>query len=168
MDKYEMRKRILSSLRSFEGRKEESERIVEIIRNHSKWKNAETILAFSPLSTEPDISPLLKDRRVLFPFVNGEGEMEFGKGEMKRNSLGFMEPVCSAPYPYGSALMLVPLVAVDKNGMRLGRGKGYYDRYIKRNREKIYAIGLALSPSIVDSIPFDEFDMKLDEVAYVK
>ncbi|MGN1164015.1 MAG: 5-formyltetrahydrofolate cyclo-ligase [Candidatus Ornithospirochaeta sp.] len=168
MDKAEMRKTILSSLRSFDGREDESKTIVGMILSHPKWASSKTILAFSPLSSEPDISPLLSDGRILLPYIAEDGSMEFGKGEMRRNKLGFMEPGASSPFPYEKALMLVPLVAVDNSGMRLGRGKGYYDRYIEKNREKLYTMGVALSPSVVESVPFGEGDMKLDEVIYVK
>ena len=164
MDKNELRASVLSALKGYGRRRKESEEIVKIVVSHQKWTEATTILAFSPLSTEPDISPLLSDKRILLPYITEDGSMEFGKGEMRKNRLGFMEPVASSPAFYDFALMLVPLVAVDKSGMRLGRGKGYYDRYIRDNRSRLYTIGVALSPSLVHEVPYTEEDMRVDEV----
>ena len=65
------------------------------------------------------------------------------------------------------ALVLVPLIAVDGRGTRLGRGKGHYDRALtrlKKNRARL--IGVGWSPQrLVDTIPRDEWDVPLDAFA---
>ena len=69
----------------------------------------------------------------------------------------------------GLDLILTPGLAFTKDGWRLGRGKGYYDNFIKNynNLHKPpYLIGLALSPSIVDYIPCTSNDFKLEEILY--
>ena len=162
MEKSILRKEMINTLRSFDRKKEESKAICETLLSFPLYKEAETILAFSPLSTEPDISPLLNDDRVLFPFITGEGEMEFGKGEMVRNKLGFYEPKVKEKVEYNKAIILVPLLAIDNSLYRLGRGKGFYDNYIKRNRERLFSIALAFSPSFVEKIEIDEWDERMD------
>ena len=162
MEKSVLRKEMINTLRSFDRKEEESKAICRALLSLPSYKEAETILAFSPLSTEPDISPLLSDDRVLFPFITGEGEMEFGKGEMVRNKLGFLEPRIKEKVKYNKAIILVPLLAIDKSLYRLGRGKGFYDNYIKRNRERLFSIALAFSPSFVEKIEIDEWDERMD------
>ena len=162
MEKSILRKEMINALRSFDRKKEESKAICETLLSFPLYKEAETILAFSPLSTEPDISPLLNDDRVLFPFITGEGEMEFGKGKMIKNKLGFYEPKSKEKVGYKKAIILVPLLAIDKSLYRLGRGKGFYDRYIKRNKEKLFSIALAFSPSFIERIEINEWDEKMD------
>ena len=106
MEKSILRKEMINTLRSFDRKKEESKAICRALLSFPLYKEAESILAFSPLSTEPDISPLLNDDRVLFPFITGEGEMEFGKGEMVRNKLGFLEPRIKEKVKYNKAIIL--------------------------------------------------------------
>ena len=58
-------------------------------------------------------------------------------------------------------ILLVPLVAFDKNCNRIGYGGGYYDRYIKKIK-KIITIGLGYSFQRINQIPADKYDVKLD------
>ena len=67
----------------------------------------------------------------------------------------------------GIDLVLTPGLAFTRSGFRLGRGKGYYDKFFesyKSNFPLPYLIGLALQPSIVEDIPVTENDVKLDEI----
>lgn len=63
-------------------------------------------------------------------------------------------------------LILVPLLAFDRNGYRLGYGGGYYDRYLSEHRAKrsVRAVGIAYAGQQVDALPHDDFDEKLDAV----
>ncbi len=64
--------------------------------------------------------------------------------------------------------MLVPLVAADRHGARIGHGKGHYDRALAHLREggTVFTIGLAWAPQILDeAIPADPWDMPLDAIA---
>ena len=78
------------------------------------------------------------------------------------NKIGIPEPVSKdLKYP---DILLVPLVAFDKNLNRVGYGGGFYDRYIKKIRsfKKIITIGMAFSFQKVDKIFIDKNDIKLD------
>jgi 5-formyltetrahydrofolate cyclo-ligase len=64
-------------------------------------------------------------------------------------------------------LVLVPLIAIDRHGTRLGRGKGHYDRALtrlKKNGAKLIGIGWQLQ-RLVETIPADEWDVPLDGFA---
>ena len=63
---------------------------------------------------------------------------------------------------YEKAVILVPLLAYDRENCRLGRGGGYYDRYIHKNREKLFSVGIAYSVSRAEALPHDSWDERLD------
>ena len=158
----ELRKEMLSRLRSFEWKEKESALLTEMIRSSEVWQNAETVLAFSPLQTEPDISPLLSDSRILLPYIDSSG-MHFARaGRLHRSALGFLEPE-HMEEDYGNALMLVPLIAYSGLS-RLGRGGGYYDRYIAANRERLITAGVAFSVSRCPEFIPEEHDQMLDMI----
>ena len=70
----------------------------------------------------------------------------------------------------GLDLIIVPGLGFTHSGLRLGRGKGYYDNYFRSYVEKFqkrpYLVGLAYQCQMVDSLPADEFDVKLDVVLF--
>ena len=78
------------------------------------------------------------------------------------NNYGIPEPISKKiKYP---DILLVPLVAFDKDFNRIGYGSGFYDRYIKKIKKKknIVTIGLAYSFQKVKKIPVNEYDIKLN------
>lgn len=162
MDKRALRKETVRKLRAFPFREEESGKIVSIILSLPEWQEAETVLAFQPMRDEPDITPLLSDPRVLLPYI--EGDMLFSSSKVfHKTKLGFLEPEHTEA-GYTSALMLVPLVGYNSTRHRLGRGGGYYDRYIKKNRGRLVLYGVALSPSFLPDFVPEAFDARLDAV----
>ena len=81
---------------------------------------------------------------------------------LKVNKYGIPEPdVKNKIYP---DILLIPLVAFDKNLNRLGYGGGYYDRFIEKlsRKKNIIKIGLALSCQKIKKIPINKHDQKLD------
>ena len=70
----------------------------------------------------------------------------------------------------GLDLIIVPGLAFTADGKRMGRGKGYYDTYLKRclssqNKPPV-TVALAFSPQIVESVPTNEHDVNVDLVLY--
>lgn len=78
---------------------------------------------------------------------------------------GIREPAPDAP-AVEPDLLLVPLLAVDRHGNRLGYGGGYYDRTLARLRrlKPVFAIGLAFEAQWVDAVPSEAYDEPLDAV----
>ncbi|MBN3306189.1 MTHFS ligase, partial [Amia calva] len=70
----------------------------------------------------------------------------------------------------GLDLILMPGLGFDRNGNRLGRGKGYYDTYLERcmkhPKGKPYTIGLAFKEQICEAIPVGDNDIKIDEILH--
>lgn len=77
---------------------------------------------------------------------------------------------CFNVFTGGLDLILMPGLGFDKNGNRLGRGKGFYDAYLERcgkhQREKPYTIALAFKEQLCTDIPVDDRDFIIDEVFY--
>ena len=106
--------------------------------------------------------------QISLPKINKNSKMDFfywsKNFPLTINKYGIPETTSNdLKYPN---ILLVPLVAFDKNFNRVGYGGGFYDRYIKKlkKRKKIITIGLAYSFQKVKKIPINNFDIKLDYV----
>jgi 5-formyltetrahydrofolate cyclo-ligase len=135
--------------------------------------NAAVVGGYSPLGSE--ISPLAAmeearavGRIVAFPaFDNPAKPFKFRAGDpLQPGPFGIMQPKRSAPVVEPD-LILVPLIAIDGRGTRLGRGKGHYDRalvHLHKMRVQLIGVGWSLQ-SLADTIPADEWDVPLDGFA---
>lgn len=115
-------------------------------------------------------SCLEKDGQVALPyFVNREAPMQFREwngGPLCTAPFGLRQPSEDARHMSPDTL-LIPLVAVDLAGNRIGQGKGHYDRYLSENRAKhpFTTVGLAWECQIAEEIPADPWDEPLDYIA---
>lgn len=81
----------------------------------------------------------------------------------RKGSLGIMEPIEAEPFDLDRCdLVIVPIVAADEEGNRLGYGKGYYDQFLAQHPRP--AIGVCFDEQIFDHIPSDEGDIVLDAI----
>ena len=165
MDKKELRRIARRRIRDLRDRPLESSMIISRLQNLDEYRNAENILAFAPLPDEPDILPLLiDDERVMFPYIE-DGRMHFSASHsLHVSAYKAMEAEHIDSY-YSSALMLVPMLGYSRSLQRLGRGGGFYDRYIAENRSRITATaGIAFSASLLEEFEAEEHDAVLDMV----
>jgi len=126
---------------------------------------------YYPYNYEIDILPILKKFEkkkfvITLPKIKKNSQMNFFEWSINDplaiNKFGIPEPISKiVRYP---DVLLVPLVAFDKNFNRIGYGGGFYDRYIKkiRKRKKVLTIGFAYSFQKVKKIPTNNYDIKLD------
>jgi len=146
----------------------------QIIKILKKEKiNKKIIGGYYPVNFEIDDLPLLKKFEkskfnISLPVIKKNFQMDFYKWSfseiLKVNKYGIPEPETkNIVYP---DILLVPLVAFDKNLNRLGYGGGYYDRLIEKlsKKKKIIKIGLALSIQEIDKVPINVYDQKLDYI----
>ncbi len=104
-----------------------------------------------------------------YPRVEGE-ELVFRRGtalELQPGRFGMPEPAADATALAGdaaAAIILVPGLAFDRRGARLGTGKGYYDRALPKHPSAL-RIGLALEAFVVDRVPDDPWDVAMDAIA---
>ncbi len=135
--------------------------------------NIKLIGGYYPYNNEIDTIEILKKFEekkysISLPKIKRNNKMNFYHWSFKDplivNEYGIPEPTKKKiVYPN---ILLVPLVAFDKNLNRIGYGGGFYDRYIKRisKIKKIFTIGLAYSFQQVKRIPINKYDIKLDYI----
>jgi 5-formyltetrahydrofolate cyclo-ligase len=132
-----------------------------------------TVSGYSPLKSE--ISPLPLMRRIAdagsalaLPVVVGRGEplimRAWSPGAPLASGVwGIREPTVEAPEVFPD-ILLVPLLAFDRTGHRIGYGAGYYDMTIAalRTRKPVVAIGIAFAAQEIDAVPATPRDVRLD------
>jgi 5-formyltetrahydrofolate cyclo-ligase len=137
------------------------------------WQKAQSVLFFAPLAGELDLWPLLIEalsvgKHVALPrFIPEEGTYEACpihdlEQDLQAGHFGIREPNHRCP-PLSSDrldLILVPGVAFDPRGRRLGRGKGYYDQLLTTLRGA--TCGVAFDQQVVEEIPVEPHDVRLD------
>ena len=173
MLKSKLRKKILK-IREKENQKNihiDFNQIVKILKKEKIIKK--TIGGYYPINFEVDDLELLKKFEkkkinISLPVIKKNFQMNFYTWSfsdlLKINKYGIPErETQNIVYP---DVILVPLVAFDKNLNRLGYGGGYYDRLIAKlsKKKKIVKIGLAFSVQKIDKVPINMYDQKLDYV----
>jgi len=143
--KAEIRKQTRAALAAMtpQQRAAESVTICERILRLELFQRARVVMLYAPLSDEPQIVPiaqhaLARGKTLLLPRVNRSAKVMTGAlvqswpGDMDRDPLGFLTPRFDAlTYdPASIHFILIPGVAYSLTGVRLGRGGGYYDRYL--------------------------------------
>ncbi len=133
------------------------------------------VSGFSPLADEFRVWPLLRRLagegfRLAMPVMQGKGRplifRAWAPGDaMDRAVWGIAEPKADKPQ-LEPDILLVPLLAFDAGGWRLGYGGGYYDRTLRglRARKTIVAVGLAFDEQKIDAVPHLDYDEQLDWV----
>jgi 5-formyltetrahydrofolate cyclo-ligase len=150
-EKPSLRIAMLAVLRamSAEERANCSERICRRILESQQWRDAERVLLFSPMRAEPDISALgdckeeLKLVGTIPRTLRHEHELEL---------------------PFVPDLVLVPGLAFSRDGHRLGRGGGFYDRLLAGRARDAVKVGVCFALQLHDSIPREAHDVVLDAV----
>ena len=144
-----------------------------VLAAQAVWKTAREILFFAPLPEEVDIWPLLLEalsagKRVALPRFVAETRtyearlIRDATTDVKAGYFGIREPAshCAQVRSSRHDLILVPGVAFDLHGRRLGRGRGYYDKLLGLMPGT--TCGVAFESQIVNDIPVEPHDVRLD------
>ena len=136
------------------------------------WDQARTVAAFMPLPDEPDLAPLswLPERRLLLPIVQGH-ELNFcevqDQEDLIRGSFGILEPaphLTTVSTMADADVILVPGLAFTREGLRLGRGRGFYDRTLATLPRSVLRVGVCFAPQLLEELPVEVHDQKVDLV----
>ena len=138
------------------------------------FKRAESLFLFCPTGSEVSLLPLVHTARerglpVAFPRCLNETDMQFflcpDLSRMKKGRMGILEPPEDSVLvlPDENTLCLLPGLAFDREGFRLGYGKGYYDRYLARHSLMTLA---PVFPDCLcpDPLPREAFDLPADRI----
>lgn len=156
-----------------------SKHVLTNLKKQQFFKAAENIALYLPNDGEVSLNKLLDDtgetpKRWFLPCVTPTHSLRFreyqGPSNLRRNRYGIAEPLPKCPaLPNESLdLVLLPLVAFDKGGRRLGMGGGYYDRSFafkhKRAQGNPVLVGTAHDCQKADSLPNESWDVPLDYI----
>lgn len=154
---------------STEERTAQSALILSQLEKMTVFQEAKTILLYYPKNNEVDVLPLFKrykrDKVLLLPVTHRRGMTANpyeGNDKMHRGKVGIPEPT-TPPYEGEIDLIIVPAVAFDKQGNRLGRGGGYYDRFLKKQSHATF-IGVGYDFQLVDEVPVRQHDQKMHRI----
>lgn len=138
-------------------------------------QSARTVLAYDAVGSEVATRPLLETlwqsgRAVALPCLRPDGGMDMllvrSPADLEPGEHGIPRPkapVCPPWRPDPSDVVLVPGVAFTRDGLRLGQGGGYYDRFLAEY-PGLWAIGLAFTEQVAESLPCEAHDIHLRQV----
>lgn len=166
----------------------ESKSVCQMILNSEEYKKADYVFAYMALNDEVDLSLLIEkafseNKIIAIPKVNPEKmSMDFfhyhnQKSETTDGYCQIKEPLNNAKLvdikelQNHKVLVLVPGRAFTEEGGRLGRGKGFYDKYLTElfseiDGSKLFLMGVAFSFQMMDELPLDKHDIVMNEVIH--
>ncbi len=160
---------------SGETKKRLDAKIASRVCNLWSFREAKTVLAYSSLPLEVGTSELIRiaknaGKRIALPLCICETHrMEFyivnDESELVRGAYGIMEPdvtKCEKLTDLSASVCIVPALAFERCGYRLGFGKGYYDRFLSSYNGK--TIGIIYTDFVVNELPHGRFDKKVDYI----
>ncbi len=150
---------------SFDMMKIASQQIHKKLRKSIIFKDANKIGAYYPIGSEVLTQDILQEilssgRELFLPKVIGD-EIEFRKitdfSCLEKGSFDIMEPKDDCPTGNNLDLLLVPTVGISQDGVRLGYGHGFYDKFLSKNQ--IETVSLIFEKQVIKKIPRTEHDI---------
>lgn len=171
-----MKKELRQSIRQLKSNysvlelKQMSVPIIEALKRHPKFVVAKKILLYHSLPDEVCthflIQECAKTKQILLPVVkNDDLVLKKYKDEksLSEGAFSILEPIGEEESFDSIDLIVVPGMAFDLQGNRLGRGKGYYDRLLSKF-SNVFTIGICFPFQMLKSIPTESFDRPVDFV----
>ena len=176
MDKKELRELIRLQKRNMSSEQIElaSQRLKALFVETDYYKNARAIYGYLPYNQEIRTVPILRQalqdgKKVAVPKVYGDTMRFIWLQELTRvekSDYGIPEPIDDEPVADDpNALVLMPGLAFDKNGNRMGYGGGYYDKFLAQEPEHP-TVALCYDFQMVERIPVEEYDIPVDCVLW--
>ena len=171
MEKKELRTLIktLKKQHTKEQLLEQSEKILAKLEQHPDFIKAERVMLYNALPDEVQTQAFLEKwhlkKTIILPTVVGDDiiPVEYAKDTgFAVGDFNILEPQ-NVPYTGDFDLIVVPGVGFDRQGNRIGRGRGYYDRFLCQHLD-VKRIGICFDFQLVDEVPTEPFDIRMDEV----
>lgn len=153
--------------------------VLSKLENLKQWEKSDIVLAFLSMKDEIDTTIILRKalrqgKILAVPKVVGPDLIFCQITDLKKDTapgaFGILEPVTGLPeiniktLSGRQCVALVPGLAFDKENFRLGRGKGFYDRFLASAGDSVYKIGIGYSFQLVERVPKEDHDLQLDTV----
>jgi 5-formyltetrahydrofolate cyclo-ligase len=149
----------------------DSDRLCENLRSIPLFQRAKTVLAYFSFRLEPDLSSLFSlHHRWGFSRCDGDSLSWHAwtpDDPVELNTFGIYEPTRIAPLilPAEVDLLLIPAVAIDRRGYRLGYGGGYFDRVLASPEWRdVPSIGVLFDNAHVEELPIDPWDQPVQGI----
>lgn len=142
--------------------------IFATLEEQNFFKSSEKIFIYvgfgSEILTETFIKKWINKKQIFVPKIE-TGKMNLIRlkswDDLAPGHFGVLEPTSSDYYEGKIDLVITPSIVFDKNGYRLGYGKGYYDRYFTENEYRI-SVGLSYHKLLPENVPREEHDKQVD------
>ncbi len=176
MNKKELRQQIAAKKRSMspEEIEKKSAKLAQLLYQTQAYKQAKTIYGYMPYNQEVRTIPILEQamkdgKRVAVPKVYGD-EMRFlyvqDLTAMEKSDFGIPEPVADGPVADDTtALVIMPGLAFDPRGHRVGYGGGFYDKFLEEETEHP-TVALCYEFQMFSSLDTEEHDIPVDQVLW--
>ena len=149
-----------------------SAEVCQYLQQWPEWNVARVIMGFMALPSEPNVLPALRQAfargaQIAFPIVDGDtiqvGTVASLSDEhFHADSMGVKSPIAWTPIHADQLdIVLVPGVAFDKRGGRLGRGGGFYDRFLAQLAQRTHTVGVSDARRVVASVPMEPHDLPI-------
>ncbi|HEY5812215.1 MAG TPA: 5-formyltetrahydrofolate cyclo-ligase [Terrimicrobiaceae bacterium] len=164
-EKQILRAKMKALVRCIPSKATASQRLRQHLLSSTYWNSAAVVFGFAPLAGEPDWlgDQALKDKLLAYPKIGDDGRLLFLVAtSFERGSHGVREPV-SGTAASAPDLVLVPGLAFDFTGARLGRGKGFYDRWLSAN-PGVKSVGLCFKCQVLENVPAEPHDARVQAV----
>jgi 5-formyltetrahydrofolate cyclo-ligase len=173
--KAELRKRLRGVRKTLppEAAAERSAKIVVRLEAHPAIATAKRVALFWPIEARKEVDLRALDRTlrargvaIAYPAIDADtNEMTFrtaDAGALEERGFGFAEPAASAPDAAPLDVVVVPAIAVDPTGHRIGYGAGYYDRTLPKYAPPATTIAVAYDWQLVAEVPATAADVRVD------
>ncbi len=162
---------------SDERRTKESIEAARHIEENPRYRAARTVLLFHSLPDEPDTHELIRHaaqtKAVLLPAVKADGTLEIRRycgtdDTLRAGAYGIQEPQGGVFTTFEEIdFIAVPGRAFSRSGSRIGRGAGYYDRFLSQPQlARAYKCGVCFSVQVAEDVPAGRHDIRMDEVVF--
>lgn len=173
--KKELRKELKSKRKNLEKKAQSDEFIRENLICSDLYLESKQVLFYAGLDDEINLDECINDalllsKKAALPVCTDDsGNMEFyyinAMNDLKSGFFGVREPdinKCEKVTDFSDSICIVPAIAYDKSGYRLGYGKGYYDRFLKNNT--LISVGVCYNELIEEDLPRDEYDIPVNYI----
>lgn len=179
LTKAQIRSKILVRLKTQkeEDRSRKSKLITGKLLRNKVFKQAKIVMFYIAFGGEVNTEEMIREAKkigklICVPVCRKDNEtmqpaILEDHAKLKKGPYGVLEPVAQAQVnPEDLDLVIVPGLAFDKKGNRLGRGKGCYDRFLCTLSDKTSSIGLAFDFQILSSVPTTSYDVNVKNVIF--